>query len=145
MKTSDYIEERLEGQMRWYSSKSQWNQRCYKIVRMVEISAAALIPFLSALLPMDSLWARISVGSLGILIVILSGLLDVCKFEEHWYQYRNTIEALKHEKYAYLARAAPYNGRNADRLLVQRVESLISVEHVKWLGGFQQQETPDQR
>jgi len=44
----DPIMERLEDQIGWYDRKSMTNQRCFKSIKMVEITAAAIIPFLSA-------------------------------------------------------------------------------------------------
>ncbi|NBT32039.1 MAG: hypothetical protein EBT13_09110 [Rhodobacteraceae bacterium] len=50
--------------------------------------------------------------------------------------YRATCEALRHEKYAYIERAVPYDCEDdiaTRKLLVERVESLISTEHSKWI------------
>ena len=45
----DPIMERLEDQLVWYDGKSLANQRAYKRIKVVEILAAAIIPFLAAL------------------------------------------------------------------------------------------------
>jgi hypothetical protein len=44
----DPIMEQLEDQIGWYDRKSMTNQRYFKCIKMVEIVAAATIPFLSA-------------------------------------------------------------------------------------------------
>ena len=46
--------------------------------------------------------------------------------------YRSTAEALKHERYLYLAAAGPYGGDDRVRVLAERVEGLVSQEHAKW-------------
>ena len=48
---ADPIIERLEGQIAWYDRKSLANQRIFKRIKMIEITAAAAIPFLSAFNP----------------------------------------------------------------------------------------------
>jgi len=49
------------------------------------------------------------------------------------------FEALKHEKFLYLAAAGPYaTATNAHTLLAERVESLVSQEHAKWASGQEQ-------
>jgi hypothetical protein len=59
--------------------------------------------------------------------------------------YRSTAEALKHEKYLWLAKAGPYsNVKNLDPLLAERVESLISRENAKWVVGREQVEKTKQ-
>jgi hypothetical protein len=55
-----------------------------------------------------------------------------------WISYRSTAEALKHERYLYLARAGPYTGEDRHRQLAERIEGLISQEHAKWASSSQQ-------
>ena len=45
----DVIMERLEEQIDYYEKKSATSQRGYKRIKLIEIIAAALIPFLAAL------------------------------------------------------------------------------------------------
>ena len=53
--------------------------------------------------------------------------------------YRSTCEALKHEKYVYLASAGPYtNATAAHALLAERIESTVSQEHAQWSSVQQQ-------
>jgi Protein of unknown function (DUF4231) len=126
----DPIIERLEEQIAWYDRKGTYNQKAYKIIKVVEILAAALIPFIAAL---SIKHATIITGSLGVLITVLEGLLHLNQYQQNWTSYRSTCEALKHEKYVYIAKAAPYaGGEDAHALLAERVESLVSQEHAKW-------------
>jgi Protein of unknown function (DUF4231) len=67
------------------------------------------------------------------------------QYHSKWITYRSTAEALKHEKYLFLATAGPYAAsENPHSLLAQRVESLASQEHAKWAAsgqeGIQQQQ-----
>ena len=45
---ADPVVERLEDQISWYDRKSGSNQRIYKRIKVTEIVAAAVIPFLPA-------------------------------------------------------------------------------------------------
>jgi len=122
--------ERLEDQIAWYDRKSLANQRYYKRIKVVEISAAALIPFLSAFKLAQMLWVS---GGLGVLITVLEGMLHLNQYQQNWISYRSTCESLKHEKYVYLGKAAPYAGAaDPHALLAERIESLVSQEHSKW-------------
>jgi hypothetical protein len=138
----DPIMERLEDQLTWYDGKSMTNQRVYKRVKITEILAAAIIPFLTGLgLPHTG----IVTGSLGVLITLLEGLLHLNQYQQNWINYRSTCEALKHEKYTYLGKAAPYaNVPDPHALLAERIESLVSQEHAKW-ASTQQQESGKQQ
>ena len=96
---------------------------------MVEITAAALIPFVANLKPTVA-------AILGVVIVILEGLQYINQYHRNWVTYRSTCEALRHEKYLYIARSGPYDQADDDLVfkeLVSRVESLISAEHSKWV------------
>jgi len=75
-------------------------------------------------------------GSADILIVILEGLQHLFQFQNNWTSYRSTCENLKHEKYLWLAKSGPYlDVENPNAVLADRVESLISQEHAKWIAG----------
>ncbi len=126
----DPIMERLEDQIAWYDRKSSANQRYFKRIKIVEIAAAAFIPLLSAINLPHMTWIT---GALGVLITILEGMLHLNQYEQNWISYRSTCEGLKHEKYIYFGKAAPYNSApDPHALLAERVESLVSQEHAKW-------------
>ena len=133
----DPIMERLEDQIAWYDRKSMANQRIYKRIKIVEIVAAAMIPFVGSFKLAQAAWVT---GGLGVLITVLEGMLHLNQYQQNWTAYRSTCESLKHEKYTYLGKAAPYaNAADAHALLAERIESLVSQEHAKW-ASIQQQE-----
>ena len=132
----DPIMDRLEDQIGWYDRKSMANQRYFKRIKMVEIAAAAIIPFLSAFSPPRMMWVT---GGLGVLITVLEGMLHLNQYQQNWIAYRSTCESLKHEKYVYLGKAAPYaSAGDPHALLAERIESLVSQEHAKWASVQQQ-------
>jgi len=129
--------ERLEDQIAWYDPKSLANQRTYKRVKIVEILAAAGIPFLAVF---KLSFIAMVTGGLGVLITVLEGMLHLNQYQQNWIAYRSTCESLKHEKYTYLGKASPYiNVSDPHALLAERIESLVSQEHAKW-ASVQQQE-----
>ena len=123
--------ERLEDQIGWYDGKSITNQRWFKVLKLFPIVSAAIIPFAAGVSAPPYL-----TGGLGVLIVILEGLQSLNQYQHNWITYRSTCEELKHEKYLWLARAGPYlDVENPAALLAERVESLISREHAKWVSS----------
>ena len=132
MDEQQYLTERLENQLKWYDSKSQSNQCWDKVLRLVEIVCAALIPFLAGLGDKFGGIIATLIGVLGVLIAICVATNSLCKFHENWLQYRATAEQLKHEKFLYLTRARPYNSADRFEIIVMRVESLISTENSDW-------------
>ncbi|MDH3287817.1 MAG: DUF4231 domain-containing protein [Betaproteobacteria bacterium] len=44
---AEYLEQRLDDQINWYSKKSAANQAAHKRLRLIEIIAAASIPLLA--------------------------------------------------------------------------------------------------
>ena len=127
--------ERLEDQIGWYDRKSIENQQWFKRLKIAAIVAAAVIPFAAVGAP------TFFTGALGVSIVVLEGLQSLNQYQQNWITYRSTCEELKHEKYLWLAKAGPYvNTDSADTLLAERVESLISREHAKWVSTREQAE-----
>jgi len=133
---TDPIYARLEEQIAWYDRKSSEAQRVFKRIKVAEILAAAIIPFLAGIsIPHD----KLIIAGLGVLITILEGFLHLNQYQQLWGTYRGTCEALKHEKYVYLAKAGPYaTAADPRAMLAERVESLVSQEHAQW-NSFQQQ------
>jgi hypothetical protein len=133
----DPITQRLEEQITWYDCRSLRNQKSYKRIKVVEIVSAAVIPMVSA---MHVTYAATITGSLGVLITVLEGLLHLNQNQQNWTTFRSTCEALKHEKYIYLAKAPPYAGSDdAHALLAERIESLVSQENARWAASQQQE------
>jgi hypothetical protein len=69
----------------------------------------------------------------GATIAIITGIHGLYNLQENWITYRTTCETLKHEKYMYLTRSGVYaETEDPFRLLVERVESIISHENINW-------------
>jgi hypothetical protein len=120
---------RLEQQIRWYDRKSMAAQRYFRRAKIAEITCAALVPFM---VKIQTTVAAV----LGVVVVVLEGMQQVSQWSQNWITYRSTCEALRHEKYSYMARSGVYEGKSdeeARRILAQRVESLVSTEHAKWI------------
>jgi hypothetical protein len=134
--SGDLVLDRLEDQINWYDRKSRAAQKTFKRIKLIEIFAAALIPFLTAL---KFPYVALVIGGLGVLITILEGILHLNQYQQNWTTYRSTCESLKHEKYVYFAQAGPYAGiTNPRALLADRIESLVSQEHAQWASVQQQ-------
>ena len=128
----DYLKDRLDDQIDWYDRKSLSNQKWYKWLRIIEIIAAASIPFVAGYMSDGTLWPKVSAGVLGLIVAIITAIVGLYNFQEHWVEYRTTCESLKHEKFLYLTKTEPYNIEEPFPLFVKRVESLISTENTKW-------------
>lgn len=133
---SNHTSDRLEEQIAWYDRESISNQRWYKRCKVGEVAIAATIPLAAGLG-----WSAYVTGGLGVAIVISEGLQNLNQFHHNWITYRSTCEELKHEKHLWLAKAGPYaDVENPDTLLAERIESLVSREHTKWVAGRKQME-----
>lgn len=119
---------RLDDQIDWYDRKSRTNQRWFILLKGTEITAAAFIPLFAAFaLP------AAAGGTLGVLITLLEGALQLGQHQHNWIVYRSTCEALKHDKYLYEAAAGPYTEvARPHALLAERVEAIVSRETGRW-------------
>ena len=120
--------ERLEDQLGWYDRKSGHQKTWFQRLKVMQIVIAAAIPVVAGV-GADA-WIT---GSLGAAIVVLESIQQLFQYQQNWLGYRATAEALKHEKYLYLAQAGPYRDGNArDIVLAERVEALVSQEQSSW-------------
>ena len=132
MDEETYIKERIDDQIDWYSQKSKRSQNWFKSLRIIEIVAAATIPFLAGYASDAEPELKVIIGLLGVLIAFVAGIISLNKFQEIWIEYRTTSETLKHHKYLFLTKSSPYDREDAFQVLVQTVEVLISKENSTW-------------
>ena len=132
---NDYINQRLCNQIDWYSDKSTSNKRLYYGFQGAVLVFAATIPIL-ACFAFQNRCVAITIGILAAIVVCLEGISKMCKFHENWIQYRFVSELLKHEKYLYLTKTAPYDSDRSEAFnyLVERSERIISSENINWVG-----------
>ncbi len=115
--SSDSTWDRLEDQIGWYDRKSGESQRSYKWLKLLEIAIAASLPVVAAV--HSPVWVT---GGLAAVIVVLEGMQHLYQFQEHWITYRSTAEALKHERFLYVAEAGPYVTEDRHSQLAERIE-----------------------
>ncbi len=126
--------ERLEDQLAWYEDSSRHHKDWFRGLKVVQIVSAAVIPVAAAASAAPAL-----LGALGALIVVLEGIQQLFQFQQNWVTYRSTAEALKHEKFLFLAQAGPYlAAERPAALLAERVEGLVSQEHAAWASAQQE-------
>ena len=129
---------RLDDQIAYHNRKSSKYQKYYKRIKTVEIIAAAMIPFLSALHVAENhdylrYTLAIATALLGVLITILEGVLQLYQFQQIWITSRATAEGMMHEKFMYLAKAGAYaTAPDPLALLAERIETIGSQENAKW-------------
>jgi hypothetical protein len=132
----DATRARLEDQIHWYDTKAGQNQWRYKWLKVLEIAVAASLPVVAAV--HSPVWLT---GGLAAAGVVLEGIQHIFQFQEHWITYRSTAEALKNERYLFLAKAGPYEGEDRDRVLAERVATPLSQENAKWASAAQREIT----
>lgn len=131
--------DRLEDQVGWYDRKSASSQRVFKRLKVLQLAAAAFVPVAASV--DAAVWIT---GGLGALVVVVEGIQQLGQYQQNWMNYRSTCEALKHEKYLYLAGAGQYHGaEDPERMLAERIEGLVSQEHAKWTASREETTTQD--
>jgi hypothetical protein len=134
MNPEEYMSERVNPTIKWYSKKSSTNKVIFMSFKFTEITIAAVLPLLSGRISKDTTvglttFMPLIIGGIGVLISIIEGVLFVGKFQEKWVTYRSTAESLKHEKYLFLTQVIPYKTINDFDKFVVNIESLISREN----------------
>lgn len=131
MDEAQYLEQRIDNQIKWHSSKSARYKKSFQTLQLAQIFLGVSIPFCSVLIK-DPLVLKIIVGALGMLIALIAGLIALFKFQENWVSNRRTSELLKNEKYLFLTKATPYNGENAFSDFVVISEKIMMDENQSW-------------
>ena len=132
MEKEEYLKDRVDNQILWYSDKSKLNKTWYQALKTSEIVLAAITPFIVALVNNDTDFLKYFAGAMSITIAILAGLLTAFKFHEKWIQYRSTCENLNHEKYLFETNSSIYATNSSFNVFVERIEFIISKENSDW-------------
>ena len=109
----------------------------------MEILFSITIPFLASYSSDEKPEIKIIIGIMGVVIALIAGMLSVYKFQENWINYRTTAETLKKEKYQFLTKSGMYWDKKDTELfkvLVSRVEAIISTENTQWQHKVQNKE-----
>ena len=144
-----YIHERLDDQISWYGKKSAYNKLRFRICQFIVIVASAVIPIINLGIPIifgtnNQIAPYQALGITAILggvITIVTALSQMDSYFETWVLYRTTGETLKRERFLYFNSAADYSalsGEAKNKLLVERVEAMLSSENSKFLSLQQQ-------
>jgi hypothetical protein len=132
MDADEYLKERLEPEIAWYDKKSGKNKAWNTACRITEIVCAAIIPLLAGYAKDGAVYFSVAIGFLGLIVAGCAGIAALLNFQEQWIKYRTTTETLKKEKYFFQTRVEPYDVDDPLRVLVQRVEALVSQENTNW-------------
>ena len=137
MDEADYIKNRLDDQCSYYESNSGKYKKRYQSMKVAEMVMAAAIPFLTGFFKMqkegDFPVMQFIVGLMGIAIALIGGSLVLFKYHEQWILYRKAAEDLNREKFYYQTKSGPYKSTDdAFRILVERVETILSNENQNW-------------
>lgn len=127
---SNYISERLQGQMNYYKGKCKALKREYYVLSIISIVANALIPIFTIFIE-TSVFAKYVIASLSAVSTVLCSILLLRKTKEKWTEYRITYEQLKYEKVMYTSGVGIYNNGD-EKIFIEKCESIMCKEHNSW-------------
>lgn len=126
----EYVQRRLEPQEKWHEAKARWNKWLFYLAEVTTLLAGAAIPVLNLWVVKDPYLAGVLSAIFGGLVVVSAAVGKLFKFHDNWLHYRALVEAMAREKELYAAKAgdyaAPLSEAERNRLLVERVESLLA-------------------
>jgi hypothetical protein len=134
--STDWITDRLDQQIHWYSSAARRSRIGYLITRLFTLLAAAVITVVSITNWAPPGWQPTWLpGILGAGIVLFEGIQGLFRWRDQWLMYRATAEGLKREQSLYSARAGPYVDATSSKalaVLAERAEDLMASENMGW-------------
>lgn len=122
-----YLNERYKVEVAYYDKSAIKNKWLNYSLQIPTIIMAAIVPIVAAL---ELILITVILSAT---MAILIGIVNFGKFEEKWHNYRSTCEALRKELYFYDAKISDYKEAKDQEFFVEKIESIISSEHAKWL------------
>jgi hypothetical protein len=112
---------------RWYRAAVTRHRRRYVLLELVTIGTAAAIPVAAA--------ARLNavvLAALGALVLVATGVRTMLDAHENWIDHSGVANAIEREAALYFVQAPPYQGSDAARELVTRVEAASRDGRQRW-------------
>jgi hypothetical protein len=131
----NYIDERLNDQLRYYDKVANRAKSRYLWARSISVVAGALVP---VFVNLDFPYVDVITTLLSVLVVLIVSLEGVFHFREQWTNSRSTSESLRKEYFAFVSAEGRYaetgsNPAEAFRAFVGRVEAMIESENLSTL------------
>jgi hypothetical protein len=79
----DFIKERLDDQLKRHGSRARENKKKFQMLQVIIIITGALVPIVNSIGPGGD-WLRIISSVLGGIIVIITSLIQLHKYQEHF-------------------------------------------------------------
>jgi Protein of unknown function (DUF4231) len=144
--SSAYKKERLEDQINWHSKKARHNKVMFRLYQIITLVASAIIPVINVS-NIGDFQTRITSSIISAIIAVSTSITQLEKYQENWILYRTNTELLKKEKFFFENNAGEYSNladNERNKLLVEKVESIVSAETSKYFTIYQPQKKPQQ-
>ena len=135
----EYLKERVEPQMDYYSKVSRQAKLVHSRTQITIIVLGLLVPVVVNL-NLDTLglttqsYINWMATILSLSLAIISGVANFKKDGDHWINYRLTLEALKRERILFLTGSEKYlNHDHAFNLFVETIEKILTGEKDSFL------------
>lgn len=109
----DYIKYRLFDQMQWYEKESAEKQRRFKALSLAAIVINAVIPVVT-LLSEYGVAVRIGIAAFSAAAGVIGTVVNLCRYQDLWVQYRAGCEYLKGILYRYFMRIGEFSSDAED-------------------------------
>jgi hypothetical protein len=129
-----YKKERLEEQIIWHSKKARHNKLMFRLYQIITLVASIIIPIINVS-NIGDFQTRLISSIISGIIAISTGITQLEKYQENWILYRTNIELLKKEKFFFENSVGEYSNlvdNEKNKLLVEKVESIVSAETAKY-------------
>ncbi|WP_329044282.1 DUF4231 domain-containing protein [Amycolatopsis sp. NBC_01488] len=113
---------------RWYKRGARRDRLRYGVMEVVALVGSAAIP-VAAAAHLDS----VVIAALGALVLIATGIRTTFGMHENWVEHSQIGYAIEREAALFLHSSPPYDGPDAVRELVARVENLADEGGRQWV------------
>lgn len=131
MGLESYLTERVQDQENWMERKSGSSKRSYQRGKLIVIILSVAIPFLVTMIDVYAYFKYV-IAAVGVLIAAVEGILSLYDFQNNWINYRQTLEALKREKFFFATKSSVYKKDNSFQFFVERIETILTMENKNW-------------
>jgi len=142
---SEYIKKRLDNQLKWYRSHANSNRRWFYALTIIAFALPSIVAIINFAtvgeirFEFSNDWWEDFKNFKPLITAVLSAvtafitfLIGLYRYNEHWTNYRHSLERILSVADLYCAKADPYDKPDRTPKFIQKVEEIIGDEISQW-------------
>jgi hypothetical protein len=128
--SDDLIQLRVSNLLGWYMCRADRNKHCFIAASLLSSGLPMVVTILNLIGQPE--WQDYLAAALSAIVTVLMAWISICNLQRNWIRYRKSAERIKSETTKYIGKVSPYDGADANKLFLGKLEEMTMEENNRW-------------